>query len=246
MHLSEYLTFYERGRSHHEQFSTATPFPHIILDNFLPPETYTQLCTEFPGPDNPIWKQPENQHTLGKSVIRQGALKLKEANFTQPTRQLLLEFNSSLFLRFLCLLTGIQNLLPDPYFTEGGFHCSSNGGYLDIHADFSHHDLLGLERRVNLLLYLNENWQESYGGELNLYTPELVPAISIAPIGNRVVIFETSETSFHGHPVPMKLPAGVYRKSLALYYYSVPRPDRTVTKIVFPADPTFNHQETNT
>ena len=111
-----------------------------------------------------------------------------------------MEFNSSLFITFLEKITGIEGLIPDPYFAEGSFTMSTNGGYLDIHADFSHHDKLKLERRVNVLIYINENWKENFGGGLNLYDEDLNKKKTIFPYGNSIAIFTTSDKSFHGFP----------------------------------------------
>ena len=103
----------------------------------------------------------------------------------------------------------------------------------------------GLERRLNLIYFLNEGWKPEYGGELKLFDESgLTPVASFAPIANRCVIFETSETSFHGHPEPMKLPRGVRRKSIALYYYALPRPERKRHRIIFAEDREFEHKVT--
>jgi Rps23 Pro-64 3,4-dihydroxylase Tpa1-like proline 4-hydroxylase len=141
------------------------------------------------------------------------------------------ELNSGSFLEFLHRLTGIL-LLPDPYFQEGGYHLVGNGGRLAPHADFSHH-YLGMERRVNLLLYLNDGWKDEYGGHLELYDEKIRLVVKIAPIFNRCVIFNTSKTSFHGHPHPMTLPDGVWRRSLAMYYYTGAT-GREFHKAIFP------------
>lgn len=240
-----YDNLYEVADECRGQFHAATPFPHIVLDNFLPAEAYRSVVAAFPAAGDPIWKKPENPHTQGKLVTRRGPDDLKESLYRDDARQILHEFNSGLFLRFLSILTGIRDLVSDPYFIEGGFHCSENGGYLDIHADFSHHDALGLERRLNVLLYLNDHWSPVFGGALGLYDQQLSMRREIQPTGNRCVIFETSETSYHGHPDKLILPQGMRRKSLALYYYSVPRPDRPRRPIMFPADPAFVHTPTS-
>lgn len=58
--------------------------------------------------------------------------------------------------------------------------------------------------------------------------------VTVEPVFNRAVIFATSDTSFHGHPEPMKLPEGVYRRSIAMYYYAIPRLERSRKTIHFP------------
>jgi hypothetical protein len=234
----DYDRLYAMADRRRGEFRTARPFPHIVIDDLLDPETYGQVRAAFPPPDSPIWKKPENAHTRGKLVTRRGESDLKERLYSEAARRVFFELNCGLFLRFLDRLTGIPGLVGDPYFAEAGFHCSESGGFLDIHADFSHHDFLGLERRLNLLLYVNDGWKEEYGGALSLYDLDLRPVRSVLPVANRCVLFETSETSYHGHPEPMRMPADVYRKSIALYYYSLPT-GRRKSKIVFPTDRAF-------
>lgn len=141
--------------------------------------------------------------------------------------------------------TGIKGLTSDPYFSEGGFHRIASGGFLNIHADFSHSDKLNLERRLNILFYLNDNWEDSYQGDLGLYDKKLNKIVSIKPYANRLVIFSTSDSSFHGHPEPLLCPDDIYRKSIALYYYTAPTGSRKKSRILFPTDPKFTPTITN-
>lgn len=112
-------------------------------------------------------------------------------------------------------------MLPDPYFTRGGFHEISTGGLLGIHSDFRVNENLQLFRRVNMLIYLNKDWKEEYGGKLELWDQSMTAVVhSITPVFNRCVIFNTDAKSFHGHPEPLATPQGITRKSIALYYYT--------------------------
>lgn len=123
-------------------------------------------------------------------------------------------------------LTGISGLIADMEFTGGGFHSTLSGGKLDLHVDFNMHLRNGLDRRVNLIFFLNKDWPESYGGHLELWDKELSrPPKKVLPVFNRMVIFGTTDFTYHGHPVELSCPADRYRKSLALYYYSNGRPD---------------------
>ncbi|MDC0110824.1 2OG-Fe(II) oxygenase [Alphaproteobacteria bacterium] len=235
----DYLNLFKIAEKFETSYKSSKPFPHTILDGFLTSKGYNKICKAFPKNNDEIWKTPTNVHTVGKSVTKNGSLGLKEFSYSEDARRFYHELNSSLFLTFLEKLTGIKNLLPDPYFSEGGFHKTTSGGYLDIHADFSHNDKLGLERRINLIFYLNDNWYESYGGELGLYDKNLTKVVSIAPIANRVAIFTTSDNSFHGYPERISCPAKKYRKSIAIYYYSLPTAHRRKSSISFPTDPEF-------
>jgi hypothetical protein len=134
--------------------------------------------------------------------------------------------NGGLFLNFLEGLTGIEGLISDPHIRGGGLHEILREGALGVHADFNLHSRLNLWRRLNLLLYLNENWDPAWGGELELWDRAGKQRVkSIAPIFNRVVIFDTSNFSYHGHPHPLMCPPDRSRKSIALYYYTAQKPE---------------------
>lgn len=137
------------------------------------------------------------------------------------TRKLLQDLNSAPFCAFIEALTGIDGIIPDNTYNGGGVHETKRGGFLKIHADFNWHSHLRLYRRVNLLIYLNRDWETAWGGQLELWDDAMkVREVSLMPAFNKMVIFTTSDTSFHGHPSPLMCPADKSRKSLALYYYT--------------------------
>ena len=141
-----------------------------------------------------------------------------------PTlKQILQDLNSPRFVRYVGSLLGEDDLIADPSLEGGGLHQSTRGGFLNIHADFTvHPHHRNWQRRANLILYLNEEWEASYGGDLELWSTDMKECVQkVSPVANRAVIFTTDATSFHGHPEPMQCPEGVARRSLALYYYSV-------------------------
>ena len=203
---------------HAESYQTATPFPHIVIDNFLPESVLDQVLDEFPKADGIEWQRFEaaaERKLASKSELQMGEM----------TRFLLYQLNSSTFIDFLETLTGIKGLIPDPHFVGGGLHQIQRGGFLKMHVDFNRHERLKLDRRLNLLLYLNKNWQEEYGGHLELWDKDVTQCSKkILPIFNRCVVFSTTDFSYHGHPEPLTCPEGETRKSLALYYYSNGRP----------------------
>jgi Rps23 Pro-64 3,4-dihydroxylase Tpa1-like proline 4-hydroxylase len=201
-----------------QAYSQGDPFPHIVIDKFLPESILEQILREFPQPGKIHWKQFET--TTEKKLASTSELQMGEA-----TRLLLYQLNSSTFINFLENLTGISGVIPDPHFVGGGLHQIERGGYLKIHADFNHHRKLNLDRRLNLLIYLNKDWQEEYGGHFEMWNPEMTRCEQkILPLFNRCVIFNTTDVSYHGHPNPLNCPEGRTRKSLALYYYSNGRP----------------------
>ena len=123
-------------------------------------------------------------------------------------REMLREFNSRQFVLFLETLTGIECLIPDPYFIGGGVHISGLGDFLKIHADFNWHHKLQAYRRVNALLYLSDDWQPEWKGAIEFWDREMTrPVDSALPIFNRLVVFSTGEHSNHGQREPNALPA---------------------------------------
>lgn len=207
------------ARANRERYAAASPFPHIVLDGLFPDEALDQVLREFPDPASQVWKEYRNYHE-GK-LETQG-----EESVGTFTSLLLYQFNSAPFLHFLEELTGISGLLPDPYFYGGGLHQIPRGGKLGIHADFSRHGRLPLDRRVNVLIYLNPIWKEEYGGHLELWATDMSRCVQkILPIYNRMVVFSITDWAFHGHPEPLDCPDDMTRKSIALYYFTNGRPE---------------------
>jgi hypothetical protein len=197
-------------------YRAGQPFPHIVLDDVLHPEVFARAAAEFPGIRDEFWK---------------GYLHVNETKYsnTQPDswgptlRAVAEEFCSPPFIEFLTRLTGIDGLMPDWSMDGGGLHQTLRGGHLNIHADFTtHHDHDNWARRVNILLYLNEEWDSAaWGGQLELWDPAMTACqAKVTPAGNRMLVFTTTFDSFHGHPDPLTCPDDVARRSMALYYFT--------------------------
>jgi len=198
-------------------YQTASPFPHIVLDNFLPEALADALASAFPTPDAIEWVIRDNENNRRR-------FQHDETKLPVLIRHMLREFNARQFILFLETLTGIDNLLPDPYFTAGGVHLSGAGDFLNIHADFNWHHKLQAYRRVNALLYLNRGWRPEWGGALEFWDRDMTKAVATAlPIFNRLVVFNVNDTSNHGQPEPNRCPPDVFRKVLNLYYYTTQR-----------------------
>jgi hypothetical protein len=213
----------ELGEQHAESYRAARPFPHIAIDDFLPVEPLEALLRDYPAPEHLPWIRFDNE--------REKKLAFNEVERLPPSvRDVLVFMNSAPVLRFLENLTGIESLIPDPYYLGGGLHQIRRGGHLGVHADFNKYPRFNLDRRLNLLLYLNRDWDESYGGHLELWDSEMKRCERrIAPLFNRCVVFSTTETSFHGHPDPLNCPDDRARRSLATYYYTNGRDDGIAT-----------------
>ncbi len=200
------------GASLSTEYQAGNPFPFISIDNFLPEEILNRVLAEFP---QDFQREQKRSQELYKGHYEPDNI---PAGFT---RALFYSFNSRPFLSFLEALTGIEGLIPDPYFLGGGLHETSRGGCLGIHADFNLHKKMKLHRRINVLVYLNKDWEKEYKGDLELWSKDMKEKVhSIPPVFNRCVVFNTDDNSFHGHPDSLECPADRTRKSIALYYYT--------------------------
>ncbi|MGF1643328.1 MAG: 2OG-Fe(II) oxygenase [Thiotrichales bacterium] len=200
-------------------YQSAAPFPHIYLDNVFPEAVLDAVVNEFPEPGDPSWHQFNNPREI--KLASKG-----DDRLGPNARAFITNLNSGVFIEFLERLTGIKGLIPDPHLAGGGMHQILPGGKLSVHIDFNRHERLNLERRLNVLVYLNRDWDESYGGHFELWNRDMTRAeVRILPLFNRMALFSTSEISWHGHPNPLTCPPGRARRSIALYYYTVGRPE---------------------
>lgn len=190
------------------------PFPHSVIDDFLPSDVLRLCQDRFPA------RAEQGCNSFDRAQER------KKTEFSpdyldDELRLVFMALTSRSMLQIIENITGINGLMPDPYFTGGGFHETRTGGHLGVHVDFNHHEKLDLERRVNMIIYLNDDWTEADGGQLELWDRGMTRAVqSVVPIANRAVIFSTSDHSFHGHTQPVAEPNGRPRRSIALYYYT--------------------------
>jgi hypothetical protein len=194
----------------------------VVIDNFLDPALAAQLLESFPG--------FERGNSVGDDGAPGGKSTLDRVRQLGPAYQRLDDaIQSPEFLRAVGALAGIDGLIYDPWYLGGGTHENRNGMALDPHVDFNYHPSERWHRRLNLIVYLNPQWEEGWGGCLELFRDphaDARPARSVAPLFNRCVIFETSERSWHAFD-PIRLPpehAGLTRRSIALYFYTKDRP----------------------
>jgi Rps23 Pro-64 3,4-dihydroxylase Tpa1-like proline 4-hydroxylase len=203
----------EFGRSLAERYQDASPFPHIVIDGFIEPDVLRQVLAEFPSSEEKKYFDRDQER-----------LKFQYQPLEVPsgvTRNLFAELNGQAFLGFLEAMTGIEGLVSDPHFEGGGLHETKRGGHLGVHADFNVHTGLKLERKINLLIYLNEDWDADYGGELELWDRQMKECVvRVEPLFGRAVLFNTNLDSFHGHPDPLNCPPERSRRSIATYYYA--------------------------
>lgn len=198
-------------------YRTADPFPHVVMDGLFDAAFLRDVVDEIPAARDEAERRREDQAQLQerKRAVNDPSL------FGPASLLLTTTLMARPFLAMLESLTGIPGLIPDPYFRGGGFHEIARGGKLAVHADFNIHSIMKVRRRLNLLLYLNEGWQPDWGGRLELWDTGMTACrVAVEPVFNRMVVFNTTDESYHGHPDPLVCPEDVQRKSLALYYYT--------------------------
>jgi Rps23 Pro-64 3,4-dihydroxylase Tpa1-like proline 4-hydroxylase len=194
-----------------------TPFKHCVIDDFFDNSLANELLDSFPPLNDEIWEKTNDKDIEVKYRTN------FQSEFDVPDGLIkaFRIFNSSIFLKAISKVFGIPKLLPDPFYSGGGLNVTEKGGLLDVHVDGNYHDASGLNRRINVILYLNPGWQKGWGGEFGLYNDNGTELIKkVEPIFNRLVIFDTHDKSFHGLPDPLDFPDGKNRKSIILYYYT--------------------------
>lgn len=196
-------------------YNMAAPFPHVIIDNFLPDTLARECAAAFPTAASDTWTNyvhvNERKYGLDKRHHVPPALlhvigQLQTLEFTQA----------------LSGATSIPGLIADETLAGGGLHLMHPGGFLNIHSDFLiHPHKPNFERRINLILFLSSDWKKEYGGDLEFWNSNMTACVArIEPRFNRCVIFNTNETSYHGCPEILRGPDDFSRKSIALYYYT--------------------------
>ncbi len=212
----------EFGSQNHQNYNSNKPFPSISFNDFFNENQLDLILQEFPDlkqkADFDFHNHNENK------LATKGEYKLGP-----NAREFIRFLNSQVFLDFLSNLTGIKHLIPDPTLAGGGYHELKPGGFLKIHSDFNKHPDTKLDRRINVLVYLNKEWRSEYGGQFELWNEDMTACVKkIEPFFNTMAIFSTTSKSYHGNPEVIKCPEGNSRKSIAMYYYTNGRPEHEV------------------
>lgn len=194
-----------------ERFRTAKPWPHVVLDGLIDPDLIAAAEAQELGRALQLKVHKGNRMVKAESPEVSG----------RATHEILDALLAPQFLGFLEKLTGIAGLIPDPTHYWAGIHVCPPGSSQVLHRDFRLHPTTGLFHRVNVLIYLNSDWRKEYGGELEMWPPDRSACGQrVSPEAGKVVIFETTPTSYHGLPDPVECPPGRARLSLASFYYT--------------------------
>ena len=201
------------------EFEKGEPFPHIVIDGLFKESFLLKISKDYPSLEDLSWWK-YNNHFEKKLAYN------KVETLSENIQEFFSIANSWEFVKQIEKMTGIQGLISDPALHGGGLHRIERGGKLDIHADFNYHKVTGWRRRLNMITFLNEDWDESYGGHTEFWDKEMSKCVTkVLPVFNRTVIFTVDDDTWHGHPDPLKCPENRSRRSLATYYYTLHNDD---------------------
>jgi len=219
-------SFIQLGKDKHKEYINATPFPSGYFEHFFDENMLEEILDEFPDLKSKADYAFKNANE--NKLATKGEYKLAPS-----ARDFIRFLNSQVFLDYLSNLTGIENLIPDPTLAGGGYHELKPGGFLKIHSDFNIHPDTKLDRRINVLIYLNKNWKTEYGGQFELWNESMTECVKkIEPNFNTMAVFSTTSKSYHGNPGVIKCEEGNSRKSIAMYYYTNGRPQHEVEEFL--------------
>ncbi len=213
MSLVNDFFFSKEGKAQlREQFNNAIPYRNLVIDNFLKEDVAQSLVKNFPS--------SEQMRRHYKGLNEQKSEGSNFENYHEIFTQVKNYLQGEAFLSAFSEITGITDIIcPDDH-RGAGVHQGFDGSFLDVHVDYSVHPILNIHRRLNLLVFLNPDWEEQYGGKLELWDAEVRTCHhKIVPTFNRAVIFETSKYSYHGYDT-INVPEGVTRKSMYFYFFT--------------------------
>jgi hypothetical protein len=202
-------------------YLAAAPWPHVVLDGLFDDELLDAALDEVRALDEERMEQASTRNMVKRETADPALL-------GPATLALLDQMNGPILLDLIARLTAIPDLEPDPVRHWAGVHETPPGGFTKVHVDFDRHPESGLYHRTNALLYLNREWDLAWGGQLELWPADMsAVGTMILPLANRLVVFETNASTFHGLPAPVDTPDGRSRLSLAAYQFSPTPPAPT-------------------
>jgi hypothetical protein len=198
------------------EYKTATPFPHIVFDDLFSPALLEPVPGEIQAMSDDRW------HTVERESL-ESFERMRTAVDMGPAGTALANFlHSPAFLYLLSEITGIWQLLPDPYLQGAGYASMQRGSFFKIHSDRSMAYDTGLTRRLALIVFLNKSWKPEYEGRLELWSSDATRCVrSIEPLFNKTILFEVADPNYHGVPTPLACPIDRSRQSFICYYHTV-------------------------
>jgi hypothetical protein len=206
-------------------YKNAKPFPHVVFDDMFFEQTLDPLLSEISDMTRDQWANVDRD-PRERTVRMRSAAEMRAAG-----ENLLSIVHSAAFLYLLSEITGVGQLLPDPYLQGAGFALMRRGDYFDVHADRNVAYDTGLVRRLAMIIYLNKSWKPEYNGQLELWSPDAKRReVSVDPLFNKTILFEVAYPNFHGVPAPLACPPDRKRQSFIVYYHTAEIPQRPGVK----------------
>lgn len=212
-------------KANNTSYINKDPFPYDSIDGLFSEEALDSILESFPALDDPIW---DKRNDKGIQVKLRTNWKT-ELDIPPKILEVIQALQSGRFCRLLSEFTGIEGLMPDYWFGGGGLNQIMPNGELAIHVDGTWNDDIKMYRRVNVIVFLNKDWKDEYGGHLEFWDKDKTKCLDkIRPDYNTMALFNTSDLTQHGHPYPLTCPENMSRKSLILYYYTSARPENEI------------------
>jgi len=232
--LSEGVSLDTTLTSLRERYHDANPFRHLVLDNVFSPELLERVAGEAPPMSGHQWVNIDHQDL--ESVVRmRSAVEMGSAS-----REFTALLHSPAFLYLLSEITGVWQLLPDPYLQGGGHAVMRRGGFFEVHSDIHVAYNTGLRRRMAMIVFLNKDWRSEYNGQLELWSEDASRCeVSIEPRFNRVVLFEVAFPNYHGVPAPLACPPDAIRHTFLTYFHTADMGEASKGHLVKPHSSLF-------
>lgn len=213
MHIIQHLkNNFSNFQELNNKFVGTPPFPMIVLDNFLPNDFALRMAEECESIPDQYWTNFTRRGS--------GMTECKRLDVAPVAYEFVNQMHSALGMEWLTQVTGIKDLIPDPYLVGAGYSRIGRGESLKVHTDFNWNEQLKLHRLLSFIVYLNPNWKEEYNGSLDFYDFDNKEVIQTVPcLWNRAIIWRYHKRGFHGCPEPMMCPEGMTRNTFRLFYY---------------------------
>jgi hypothetical protein len=199
-------------RELNDEFVGTPPYPMIVLDDFLPKDIAQAMQKECETIPKNYWTNFTRNGSHMEECIN--------LDVAPVAAEVVNQLHSQAGMRWLTQMTGIKDLIPDPYIIGGGYSKSYTGDSLQIHTDFNWNETIKMHRMLSFIIYLNEDWKDDYEGHLHFYDfnkKELIQ--KVAPNFNRAVFWRHHKRGFHGHPHPLTCPTSMSRNAFRLFFY---------------------------
>jgi Rps23 Pro-64 3,4-dihydroxylase Tpa1-like proline 4-hydroxylase len=195
-----------------QQFQSGQSCQWFVIDELLPDPVARAIHGAFPDPKTMRERKTIREHKYVAAQMNQYPPLGEEALFA---------FHDPRVVDKVSKITGMAELHADKNLYAGGLSLMGRGNFLNPHLDNSHNNQRTEYRVLNLLYYVSPDWNESKGGNLELWPDGLKkPPVTLASRFNRLIVMTTGPDSWHSvNQVKVDSP----RCCVSNYYFS-PQP----------------------